>query len=104
MKLKNILVKMANHFDNKGEFELANEIDDTLNLIEKEEAITNAFYEDDPTLLLEEKGLEDITEEELNSFTAVLMIVKDELQDRLGIDAQTLNETVLDIVKNYHLK
>lgn len=96
MKLKNILVKMANRFDERGEFELANEIDSTLGLIEEQELIS------DPSMLLEEKQMQDITEEDLRSFTAVLMIVKDELEQDLGISSEELNNAVLNIVKNFN--
>lgn len=96
MNLKKLLIKMANHFDEKGNIKLANEIDQTLEMMDDQERIM------DPSLLLEEKTPDDITENDLNTFAAVLMTVSDELEKELGIDSEELRRKVFDIVRKYN--
>lgn len=78
MNIRNKLIKIADIFDQAGESNLANAIDETLLNLEQEDK--------NDLMILEEKTMEDFSSSEKNIIRSFMTLFFHELEDELGKD------------------
>ena len=78
MDIRNKLIKIADLFDQAGESRIADAIDDTLLSLDKKDS--------DDLMILEEKTMDDFTEEEKDVIRSFMNLFFPELEEELDKD------------------